>query len=456
MDLNDLEKKATDLENRIAKVEEIKKNIEAEKSNSISKGSYMSTGTRHDSDEQRALRYFGCNSPAQLINVNTADPRFAGVPTELKFLVNDLKKSVDIARFTAQVFHGAPLDRDTTASAVPNILDTYYGKTMLAPRLKAFGSTTAGAGDEWVPTAMSASYIEEYELERKVCAMLRQVQMPSDPFDLPVQKNVTIARIQGENASLADAQFGTDKLTLDAIKLTEYMVLPEELNEDSAPAIFELARAEVVEAQGRACETACLNGDTTATHMDADVLAASDARKAWRGLRKLALANSANGSTVDFSGAGLSITKLREMRTAMEKFGVNVRELAWIVSSRMYQQLVGLPEVSTVEKFGPMATILGGSLAALDGIPIHISEFLRDDLNDAGVYDGVTTDKSGILLLNHRRFYLGQRRPIRVKAVMDPTPPNDRWLLASWWRGDMKGHAQGAKEVSVVYGHNIV
>lgn len=456
MDLNDLEKKATDLENRIAKVEEIKKNIEAEKSNSISKGSYMSTGTRHDSDEQRALRYFGCNSPAQLINVNTADPRFAGVPTELKFLVNDLKKSVDIARFTAQVFHGAPLDRDTTASAVPNILDTYYGKTMLAPRLKAFGSTTAGAGDEWVPTAMSASYIEEYELERKVCAMLRQVQMPSDPFDLPVQKNVTIARIQGENASLADAQFGTDKLTLDAIKLTEYMVLPEELNEDSAPAIFELARAEVVEAQGRACETACLNGDTTATHMDADVLAGSDARKAWKGLRKLALANSANGSTVDFSGAGLSITKLREMRTAMEKFGVNVRELAWIVSSRMYQQLVGLPEVSTVEKFGPMATILGGSLAALDGIPIHISEFLRDDLNDAGVYDGVTTDKSGILLLNHRRFYLGQRRPIRVKAVMDPTPPNDRWLLASWWRGDMKGHAQGAKEVSVVYGHNIV
>jgi HK97 family phage major capsid protein len=456
MEINELEKKAADLEDRIAKVEEIKKSIEQEKSNVISKGSYMSAGTRHDSDEQRALRYFGCSDAKQLLNVNTCDQKFSGVPTELKYLVMDLKKSVDVARFTAQVFHGAPVDRDTTAANVKNLLDTYYGKTMLAPRLKAFGSTVSGAGDEWVPTAVSSSYIEEYELERRVVGMLRQIQMPSDPFDLPVQNSVTIARIQGENASISEANFGTGKITLDAVKLSEFMILPEELNEDSAPAIFELARSEVVEAQGRAIETAVINGDTTGTHMDSDVAAASDARKAWKGLRKLALANSANGSTVDFSAAALSIGKCRSMRTAMGKFGVNVRELSWVVSSKVYQQMVGLAEVTTVDKFGPMATILGGALAALDGIPIYITEFLRDDLNASGVYDGVTVDKSGIMLVNTRRFYLGQRRPIRVKAVMDPTPPNDRWLLASWSRHDFKGHAQGAGEVSVVYGVNVL
>ena len=103
--------------------------------------------------------------------------------------------------------------------------------------------------------------------------------------------------------------------------------------------------------------------------MDSDVVAASDARKAWKGLRKLALQNSANGSVVDFSAAAPTVLKLRSMRSAMDKFGVNVRELGWVVSSKVYQQLMGLDEVSTVDKFGPQATILSGALAALDGIP---------------------------------------------------------------------------------------
>jgi hypothetical protein len=39
---------------------------------------------------------------------------------------------------------------------------------------------------------------------------------------------------------------------------------------------------------------------------------------------------------------------------------------------------------------------------------------------------------------------------------MDPTPPGDRWLLASWWRGDFKGHTQSASETSVVLGRNVL
>ena len=144
------------------------------------------------------------------------------------------------------------------------------------------------------------------------------------------------------------------------------------------------------------------------------------------------------------------------MRASMGKFGVNVRELVWLVSSKVYQQMVALAEVTTVEKFGPNATILSGALAALDGIPIVISEYIRDDVDATGVNSGGPNTFSTVLLANHRRFYLGQRRPIRVKAVMDPTPPNDRWLLASWWRGDFKGHAQSASEVSVALGYNVI
>lgn len=419
----------------------------------------MSSGQQASSDEQRALRFFGVGHVKDLLSVNTEHPRFANVPAELKYLVREIKRDIDVSRLTQQIVHGEALDRDENPAHVKGVLDgNYYAKHVLAPRLKAFGSTVVGAGDEWVPTAISTQYIEEYELERLVARQFRQVNQPTNPFQLPVQKDVTKARIQAEGGGLAGTNFGTDKIEFNAIKLTEFMPLTEELNEDSAPEILSLVRQEVVLAQTRAVEAAIINGDTTGPHMDFDTaaLAANVAEKAWKGLRKLALANSANGSMQDFTNGAVDITGLRAMRAKMKKFGVNPRELVWLVSTKVYNQFLGLDEVTTVEKFGPMATILNGALAALDGIPIVISEYMRDDVHDTGVNaTGEDNDTSVCLLANHRRFYWSVRRPIRVKAVMDPTPPNDQWLLASWWRGDFKGHVQSASEVSVVLGHNI-
>jgi HK97 family phage major capsid protein len=461
--LDELEGQTKALEEKLAGIESELKSKAEEKLNIIAKGNpTMSTapvGSQTNSDEARALRYFGVGHVKDLLQVNVGDPRFARVPQELKHLVLEIKRDVDVCRMMQQVCHGEPLDRDERPAAVKGMFDSYYGKNVLAPRLKAFGSTVVGAGDEWVPTAVAAQYIEEYELVREVAAKFRQINMPSDPFDMPVQTDVTKARIQAEGAGLAGTNFGTDRIRLDAIKLTEFMPLTEELNEDSAPAILGLVRSEVVEAQVRAVESAILNGDDSVTHMDNDTAGgpANLAEKAWKGLRKLAIDNSANGSLEDFTAAVVDIAGLRSMREAMGKFGINPRELCWITTTKTYNQFLALDEVTTVEKFGSMATILQGALSALDGIPIVISEFARDDLASTGVNTlaGPNT-RSSVLLVNHRRFYMGVRRPIRVKAVMDPTPPNDQWLICSWWRGDFKGHAQGAGEVSVVLGHNIL
>lgn len=455
----DAETKA--IEARIAAIETKVQESDQARLNNITKGNKSMTPTNAqsmNSDESRALRYFGVPSVKELLLVNTGLPRFAKVPDELKFLVTELKRDIDICRMTQQILNGEPLDRDEKPAHVKGILDNYYGKNILAPKLKAFGSTTVGAGDEWVPTAISAQYIEEYQLERQVAKQFRQINMPSDPYDLPVQINPTIARMQAEGSGLSGANFGTDKIRLDATKLTEFLPLTEELNEDSAPDILSLVRQEVVEAQIRAVETAIINGDSDGTHQDADSLAggADLAVKAWDGLIKLGMANSANGGNKDFSGSAVDITGLRDMRTKMKKFGVNPRELIWLVSTRVYQQFIGLDETTTVDKMGALATILNGALTALDGIPIVISEYMRDDVAATGFNTGAGPNTfSRMSLVNARRFYWGVRRPIRVKALMDPTPPNDQWLVCSWWRGDFKGHTQAASEVSVVVGYNI-
>lgn len=464
----------TALLQKVGEVEAMAKEIETkEVADEKKKAAAVSGGTfgggssypvvGRDSDEKKAMRYYGVGSIQELVRVNTGLSQFRNVPLEVRFIVTELKKSLDIARAVSQIFHTQKFDtfaeeeKNDRVQVVKSICDTNYGRNVLAARLKAFGSTVSGGGDEWVPTLIAENFIQEYELEHVLEQRFRSMPMRSNPFDLPVQNSVKKARKIAENTAITDTNFGTDKLRFTAIKIGEYYILPEELNEDSAVDFMPIAREEVIRSQVRAVEAAMLNGDDDGTHIDSDSQAdaADIAEKFWKGLRRQALANSANGSTTDFGGAAITKPNLSAMRSAMGRFGVLPTELAWVAGSSVYQQFLSLADVSTVDKFGPQATVLQGALAAYQGIPILISEHMREDLNDSGVYDGTTTTKGGLLLVNLMRWYLGQRRPIVVKAQYD-LPSQDRFLLASYQRKDFQGHAQGATEVSVSYGIDIL
>jgi hypothetical protein len=455
-DMKTMSEKVTAAENKV-------KELEDEKKNYLASGSYRSgSSVGGSSDEKRALMYFGVSHPKQLLGINTGAERYKNVPVELKHIVREFKTAVDTSRWISQMFYGEPMDvigKDETGDMtrrVKGTLDHYYGRQVLAPMIKAFGSTVVGAGDEWVPTAYASSFIDEYELDKVLEQRVKTIPMPSNPFVQPVKTGVTKARKATENTAMSEANWNTTAITFTATKLAEYFILPEELTADSAPDFMAAGRDEVVRAQIRAVESAMINGDNDGTHIDSDTQAgAADlAEKIWKGWRRQALANSANGSTVNF-GAAFNTTLLRQLRAAMGKFGSNPRELLWICGPSVYTQFLALPDVSTVDKFGPQATVLQGALAAYQGIPIVNSEHFREDLNASGVYDGVTTTLAGVLLVNTTRWYLGQRRPITVKMMPD-LPSQDRFLLASYQRKDFQGHAQGAVEKSVVYGYNVL
>lgn len=448
----ELEEKAKALKIENEKVKETLRELEAEKikafNNNVS-----------GSHEVKLLRCFGVPNFKELVNTNTSLPRFAHVPTEMKLEVNELKKEIDTARFLSQMFYGAPKDRgeeDEKLAVCKTLFESKFAKDRdLAARIKAFGTGVTGGGAEWIYTTVSSAYIDEYLLEKQVMGLFQEINMPSNPYILTKKTNGTTAKIVAEGAAASAQNFNTAKITFNASKkFVEYYELPEELNEDSAVDMLEIGKNEVVMAQLKAFEQAILNGDTTGTHMDSDVTDAADCRKAWKGLRKLALANSANGSIVTFTSA-VTDPKLDEMIAASDKFGVSPREAVWIVSPRIYNQMKSLSTVTTVDKFGALATYLIGVLAARSGIGIVLSEFMRNDLNASGVYDGVTTNNSAALLVNKTRFMLGKRRPIRVRVAMDSNAAYDRWQMASYSRYDFQGHAQDATEKSAIIGVDI-
>ena len=459
--MSDLSSSMKAIDEKLTTLETRNKALETDALSAIFRGGSIPI-TGGFSDESRALKFFGCSHPAQLIQINTCLPRYKNVPQELKQVVIDLKDAVNTARFTSQMFYGEKLDtigvtaENDRVSRVKGMLDHNFGRNELAPRLKAFGSTIVGAGDEWVPTLIASQYIEEYQLDRAVEDKFQEIAMSSNPYQLPTQSGVTKARKIGENTGMTDANFTTGVLTFTATKLAEYFVLPEELNEDSAPGIYQLATREVVEAQRRAVEAAIINGDDDGTHIDSDTqaLGADVAEKIWKGLRRQALTNSADGGTTDFGNAAVSETNLRIMRQRMKKFGVNPRELVWFVDPVVLNQMLLIPSVATIDKYGSQATVVTGELGRYQGVPIVTSEYLRSDLNATGVYDGVTTNRTALLLVNMRRWFCGMRRPIRVK-IMEDLPNHDRWLMASYQRKDFQGFVQSASEVSVSYGYNV-
>jgi HK97 family phage major capsid protein len=419
----------------------------------------------HGSDERKLLQAFRVPDFKSLLQVNVAAPEYKRIPLEKRLEVLDLKKELDIARIIAQKFYGGAIEKkdvenESDIAHVKTMLQSKFAKDRdLEARLKAYSTVVSGSGLEWVPTLLSANYLEEYELELMVAKLFQEITMPSNPFEIAKKKNGSKAKLIGQNATgtPSGTDWTTEKIIFNSSKFFEMYEISEECNEDSAVDMITIGRDEIFKSIGRSFESAIINGDTTATHMDSDVTLADDSDKAWKGLRKLALQNSANGVTIDIGGAA-SATKISEMLKAAGKFSTQPRNAVLICSCLGYHQLRALPEVLTVDKMGALATIIGGNngvLAAIMGVGIVISEYLKDNMNATGVVDGVTTSKTGLLLVNKERFMLGKRRAIRLRVTESPNVGVDQWLLAGYARYDFKGHVQSASEKSVVYGYNM-
>jgi HK97 family phage major capsid protein len=319
---------------------------------------------------------------------------------------------------------------------------------------KAMDTATSGEGLEWIPTGFSADLIQKVKLGLKVAALHGRFAMPTNPFKLPIDGADAVAYLTAESTSdtatkITASTPGSSNVTFDAVKLACRVLVSAELDEDSVVAILPLLRDKIVRALAEAQENATINGDTTATHMDGDVASASDVRKSWKGYRKLALA----GAKVDCST--FNIANLRAIRAAMGKYGVNPNDLAWIAGVSVFNKMLSLGEVMTVDKYGRRATVLTGELAKLDGIPVIVSEFIRENLNASGVYDGVTTDNTVLPLVYRPAFLYGDRRSITLRVSHELYMETDQDVAIATQRLDFRPVQDATVEKIVGLGYNI-
>ena len=332
--------------------------------------------------------------------------------------------------------------------------DNYLGRS--SALRKAMDATTAAEGLEWVPTLLSADFITRFRLEAKVASLFPDFAMPSNPWKMPYFAGMGASNFYYVGESISDEVTAsppttpaTGDQTLTAKKLKSRIYFSDELTEDSILPVISVLRSEMVKAGAEVVEDIVLNGDVTATHQDSDVTDSKDRRKAWSGLRKLC-PTATKGSLATFTAA----SHIAAFIILMGKYGINPADLAFITGGVGYNKFRALTEVMTVDKYGPSAVVLNGELGKLFGSPIIVSEYIRENLNATGVYDGTTTTKTQVLIVNKQGFMLGTRGGVKLTFKQEAEVDQNQ-LIMSFRKAFQPRWTPSASVLTIANGYNV-
>lgn len=328
-------------------------------------------------------------------------------------------------------------------------------KARWAEALRAMDIDTSGEGGTWVPTGIGAVLHEKVRAAGKVGPLFARINLPTNPWKWPVEgADATAYRVAeptGDSESKMTASTpGTVAATFDAEIFGARVLTSKFLEADSAVAILPYVTGKVAQAFVDAEEKAILDGDSDGTHQDSDVGASTtDVRSAWDGLRKRALANASAATTTT------TVANLLAIRALMGKWGVNPSDLAYIVGVSALHDLIADSNLLTVDKMGPQATILNGMIGSVAGVPVIVSEHMRENLNASGVYDGITTTKTVNLCVNRGEWAMGQRQALDVEANDSIYAETAQRVIIGFMREDFQSIGDASSNDDTAIGYNV-
>ncbi len=337
----------------------------------------------------------------------------------------------------AKNFHGVS---ETYANALAHKVDKARIVGIKADELSH--SVSIGYGDDWVPELWSAQIWQKAHAENVVLSLFNSIEMPSNPFDLPIEGIDPVVHYVPETTDEAhltfgagnpipDSRIGTGKVQLNAKKLALRVGFSAELVEDSVVPVLKLYREQAMRAILNSIDYALLNGDTNTSagniNSDAAVPPATARYLAFDGLRKLPLLTSNNA--VDAQNDDPTLALLRQTRFALPSvYATRPQEMAWIVDGATYAKLLSAPEFLTVDKAGAHATVLSGQIGFIDGSPVLVSSEMPLTESDGKIGAG-TADRGTALCVYRPGWYVGYRRKIAVSV--DYLPYYDSYQLTA-------------------------
>jgi len=404
------------------------------------------------------------NAPALPLNFGSKS-HCGHLPEDTRLRLFHLKKMINNLEIQTQV-------KNPGAALTPAMMkDTSMYKDHLKPLLKAFNITDFS---NWIPTVNARFYFEEYEIPFILADQFDQMPMDSATVEVPGDTGVLEGHEETDVATFGEQSTTQANYAVTSRNNVVHTKITEDLMQDNAPPIIDKLRRDVVKGIVRAYEKAIINGDTTILttvrgdgHMDTDTRALGlneTFSKAFDGLRRKCINNdntlgASGNADVAYKHGGDTASKVlfEKVLNLMGKFASEKDTLRWIIPSVIENQVVtgAIPELFTAFAYGGLASNVTGQMPPVFGVKPVTSQYVRDDLNESGVYDGSTTDRTIIMLVKVVRFYQFVRQAMRVWAAPS-LPSSDYMLMTAKMRHSWNGNNQTAEELGITMGYDIL
>ena len=290
----------------------------------------------------------------------------------------------------------------------------------------AMDSATAGSGDELVATQEAAALWADVNLETLIAPLFSRVDMPSNPFEIPLQLGGVNWYPGTENLAVTATALATARQTLNAQELVAEVPWSLTLDEDAVIAMAEEVRTSLVRNAVEVIDDVLLNADTTTTNninADGATIASSNAGKAhwlvgFDGLLHLPLVD--NTGQANNHNAAVSDDMFNEVRGKLGRYGVRPSELAYIMDVNTYIRSLTVTNFRTLDKLGSNATLLRGQLGAVEGIPVIVSEQMAPaDIDGKVTGAGNAQTRGRLLITNRTQWRVGYRRELMIETTRD-------------------------------------
>jgi len=386
---------------------------------------------------------------------------------ELRRLKTIRTMAAGIVRAYHQGRHHMPFPGDPTPKTTQRILrHIAMGPPEIRDQLTRAFSDTSGAGGELIDDQRLPLFDDTlWRQPSGIEAMFPRFAVSTRAGTLPRLGDGIVAYITGQATSDDPAKFTasmpkTSSVSYATKRLTARIAIDADAAEDSFINIIEAYINAGLRSLGLIREHAIINGAAAGGQdaaswnpagiygdtVPALIGTAADPIRMFNGLRYDALSGASN------SGAGTDPCTYASLLALASKVVGAFANKRFILGTKHQHKVSALDQFATVEKFGARASNIAGLVGGIGSIPVLASDLLTDDLNASGVYDGVTTTKTGVICVDPTAYAMVDRRATTAESQYDATRGVVDLVMSS--RLDMIKQAAASRD-TVRYDYNI-
>lgn len=254
--------------------------------------------------------------------------------------------------------------------------NTEYSNSLME---KAGLNYAANAGD--IDQEVSTLIEKEIMLELKLAQAFREITINAQTQVLPIQtdagpaawgSNTDTAGNLENRPEVTNAQYNAKQVILKATRLVSTTFMDNDIDEKVLVNLMPMLVESVARAHARAVDNAIINGT-------------AGGAEGFNGLEALASTNSVT-ALVNGSDAAVTAAEFLAARKLMGKYGMMPEDLVYVVSQQRYYDLIADAGFADITDVGSdVATKITGSVGAIYGTPVVVSDQLETEANGASV-----------------------------------------------------------------------